>query len=64
LTKTGQPLSDIAYACGFRDYTYFARGFRQRFGTAPGAVGAGAGNGDLRARADIGQSRRALNEAT
>jgi AraC-like DNA-binding protein len=38
--KTGQPLSDIAYACGFRDYTYFARGFRQRFGTAPGAVGA------------------------
>jgi AraC family transcriptional activator of tynA and feaB len=41
LMKTGQPLSDIAYACGFRDYTYFARGFRQRFGTAPGAVGAG-----------------------
>jgi AraC family transcriptional regulator, positive regulator of tynA and feaB len=40
LAKTGQPLSDIAYACGFRDYTYFARGFRQRFGTAPGAVGA------------------------
>jgi AraC-like DNA-binding protein len=39
--KTGQPLSDIAYACGFSDYTYFARGFRQRFGTAPGAVGAG-----------------------
>jgi AraC-like DNA-binding protein len=42
LTKTGQPLSDIAYACGFRDYTHFARGFRRRFGTAPGAVGAGA----------------------
>ena len=41
LMKTGQPLSDIAYACGFRDYTHFARGFRQRFGTAPGAVGAG-----------------------
>jgi len=40
LMKTAQPLSDIAYACGFRDYTYFARGFRQRFGTAPGAVGA------------------------
>jgi AraC family transcriptional activator of tynA and feaB len=37
LMKTGQPLSDIAYACGFRDYTYFARGFRQRFGTVPGA---------------------------
>jgi Bacterial regulatory helix-turn-helix proteins, AraC family len=35
VTKTGQPLSDIAYACGFRDYTHFARGFRKRFGTAP-----------------------------
>jgi AraC family transcriptional regulator, positive regulator of tynA and feaB len=46
LMKTGQPLSDIAYACGFRDYTHFARGFRQRFGVAPGAAGAGAtGNG-------------------
>src|SRR6201991_4414340 len=42
LTKAGQPLSDIAYACGFRDYTHFARGFRRRFGTAPGAAGAGA----------------------
>ncbi len=41
LMKTGQPLSDIAYACGFRDYTYFARGFRRRFGSAPGAAGAG-----------------------
>jgi AraC family transcriptional activator of tynA and feaB len=40
LMKTGQPLSDIAYACGFRDYTYFARGFRRRFGAAPGVVGA------------------------
>ena len=38
LMKTGQPLSEIAYACGFRDYTHFARGFRQRFGTSPGAV--------------------------
>jgi AraC-like DNA-binding protein len=46
LTKTGQPLSDIAYACGFRDYTHFARGFRRRFGTAPGAVGAGADGSD------------------
>jgi AraC-like DNA-binding protein len=25
------PLSDIAYACGFRDYAHFARKFRQRF---------------------------------
>jgi AraC-like DNA-binding protein len=63
--KTGQPLSDIAYACGFRDYTYFARGFRRRHGTTPGAVGAGAaGNGNARVRADIGQSQRALYNAT
>jgi AraC-like DNA-binding protein len=41
LMKTGQPLSEIAYACGFRDYTHFSRGFRQRFGTSPGAVRAG-----------------------
>ena len=38
LMKTGQPLSDIAYDCGFRDYTHFARSFRRRFGTAPGAA--------------------------
>jgi len=31
-----RPLSDIAYACGFRDYAHFARKFRQRFGCAPG----------------------------
>jgi len=59
LIKTGQPLSDIAYACGFRDYTHFARGFRQRFGTTPGAVGAGAtGSDNARVRADIGQVER------
>ena len=34
---TRQPLSDIAYACGFHDYTHFARKFRQRFGYSPGA---------------------------
>jgi AraC-like DNA-binding protein len=51
--KTGQPLSDIAYACGFRDYTHFARGFRQRFGTAPGAIGAGAtGRADMHSSND------------
>ena len=56
LTKTGQPLSDIAYACGFRDYTHFARGFRRRFGTTPGAAGTGAAPGNnVRGRADIGQ---------
>ena len=30
-------LGEIAYACGFRDYTHFARRFRDRFGHAPGA---------------------------
>jgi AraC family transcriptional regulator, positive regulator of tynA and feaB len=34
--RTRPPLSEIAYACGFQDYTYFARGFRRRFGRAPG----------------------------
>jgi AraC family transcriptional activator of tynA and feaB len=37
-TKTKQPLSAIAYACGFRDYTHFARAFRNRFGHPPGAA--------------------------
>jgi AraC family transcriptional regulator, positive regulator of tynA and feaB len=35
-TKSGQPLSEIAYACGYRDYRNFARAFRRRFGHAPG----------------------------
>jgi AraC-like DNA-binding protein len=35
--RTNQPLSEIAYACGFHDYTHFARKFRHRFGHAPGA---------------------------
>jgi AraC family transcriptional activator of tynA and feaB len=65
LMRTGQPLSDIAYACGFRDYTHFARGFRQRFGTAPGAVGAGAtGSDNARVPADIAQSKTVLYKAT
>jgi AraC-like DNA-binding protein len=34
---TNQPLSEIAYACGFHDYTHFARKFRHRFGHPPGA---------------------------
>jgi len=33
---TNQPLSEIAYTCGFRDYTHFARKFRDRFGHSPG----------------------------
>jgi AraC family transcriptional regulator, positive regulator of tynA and feaB len=35
--RSGQPLSEIAYACGFQDYTHFARKFRHRFGHPPGA---------------------------
>ena len=35
---TSQPLSEIAFACGFRDYTHFARKFRHRFGHSPGAA--------------------------
>ena len=38
---TSQPLSEIAYACGFRDYTHFARKFRHRFGCTPGAMADG-----------------------
>jgi AraC family transcriptional regulator, positive regulator of tynA and feaB len=50
---TGQPLSEIAYACGFRDYTHFARKFRNRFGHSPGdrAHASGrAGSGTVRIR--------------
>ena len=37
LLKTAQPVSEIAYACGYNDYTHFARNFRRRFGSSPGA---------------------------
>jgi AraC family transcriptional regulator, positive regulator of tynA and feaB len=37
--KSGYPLSEIADVCGFRDYTYFARAFRVRFGCQPGTAG-------------------------
>jgi len=35
--RASQPLSEIAYLCGFRDYNHFARKFRRRFGHPPGA---------------------------
>jgi AraC family transcriptional activator of tynA and feaB len=35
LLNTNQPISEIAYACGFRNYTHFARQFRRRFGHPP-----------------------------
>lgn len=37
LTRSDQPLSSIAYFCGYRDYTHFARAYRSRFGRAPSA---------------------------
>jgi AraC-like DNA-binding protein len=35
---TSQPLNEIAYLSGFRDYTHFARKFRYRFGHSPGSA--------------------------
>ena len=54
-TDSGQPLSEIAYACGFRDYAHFARRFQKRFGHSPGAY-AGQDNGDSAVRAGAGNS--------
>ena len=45
LLGTGEPLSEIAYACGFHEYAHFARRFRKRFGYSPGAH---AGEGAVR----------------
>jgi AraC-like DNA-binding protein len=55
LLNIREPISAIAYACGFRDYTHFARKFRHRFGYSPGGHSAAqgrAGNGAVRPRAD------------
>jgi AraC family transcriptional regulator, positive regulator of tynA and feaB len=35
LTKSGQPLTDIAHLSGFREYSHFARLFREHFGHSP-----------------------------
>ena len=35
LLNTSQPISEIAYASGFSNYTHFARQFRRRFGHPP-----------------------------
>jgi AraC family transcriptional activator of tynA and feaB len=42
MARTRQPISEIAYASGFNDYSYFSQKFRLRFGYAPSAH---AGNG-------------------
>ena len=31
----GLKVSDIAYACGFNEVSYFSRCFRHRFGASP-----------------------------
>src|SRR5260370_22781265 len=31
LTQASQPLTEIPYTCGFRDYSYFAQHFRRLF---------------------------------
>ena len=57
LLNTREPISAIAYSCGFHDYTHFARKFRRRFGYSPGAHSPAedrAGNGAVHAGADDG----------
>jgi AraC family transcriptional regulator, positive regulator of tynA and feaB len=43
LLDGAQPLSEIAYASGFRDYPYFCRKFHERFGHPPSAHAGGDG---------------------
>jgi AraC family transcriptional regulator, positive regulator of tynA and feaB len=43
LLGASQSLSEIGYACGFSDYTHFARKFRRRFGHPPGTHSDGNG---------------------
>jgi AraC family transcriptional activator of tynA and feaB len=42
LSSSGEPLGDIAFACGFLDYPHFSRKFRERFGHSPSAHSASA----------------------
>jgi AraC-like DNA-binding protein len=61
-----EPISAIAYACGFRDYTHFARKFRLRFGHSPGAHSAApgrAGNGAAHAGADKAGADKSVSGA-
>jgi AraC-like DNA-binding protein len=60
LLRASEPLSAIAYACGFNDYTHFARKFRQRFGHSPGTHSGAPGrarNGAVCSGADESASR-------
>lgn len=42
LLGTAQPLTEIAHACGFRDYPNFSRKYHQHFGHPPGIDRSGA----------------------
>jgi AraC family transcriptional regulator, positive regulator of tynA and feaB len=60
LLHSSEPLSAIAHACGFNDYTHFARRFRQRFGYPPGTYSEAPGrarNGAVCGGADESPSR-------
>jgi len=57
LLNSKEPISAIAYNCGFRDYTHFARKFRRRFGYSPGA------HPPAQSRAAIGAVRAGANES-
>ena len=54
LAKSGQPLTEIAYSCGFRDYAHFSRIFHVRFGCTPSAASEGDISGNELMR-DIGK---------
>jgi AraC-like DNA-binding protein len=60
LLGPSKPISAIAYACGFRDYTHFSRKFRHRFGYSPNAHSEAqgrTGNGAVHPSADMSASR-------
>jgi AraC-like DNA-binding protein len=60
---TGQPLIEIAYACGFRDYTHFSRRFHHRFGCVPSAHAGGHGRpGDGTVRAGTENSASSAHD--
>jgi transcriptional regulator GlxA family with amidase domain len=52
---TGQPLNEIASACGFHNHAHFARRFQKRFGYSPGAY-TGRDSGDAAVRAGTAKS--------
>jgi AraC family transcriptional activator of tynA and feaB len=47
LAKSRQPLTEIAYACAFRDTAHFSRTFHFRFGCTPSAASEGHISGNV-----------------